>query len=535
MKIACQSCQAKYTIADEKVVGKIVKIRCKKCSSTIVINGNEGGASSGAGAGAAESGDQWTVNVADDDQRTMSSAEVAEAYQAGVVRDDTYCWSDGMPDWLPLREIPQLYGPCIGAGGAEIAPASVQGAPGGVSAASVESTNGHSSSGAHTGISGAVARRVGGRGSGADLFSGAAHAGSEDDVMTSAPVGVPQVHGAAAGEDTKLTGQRNENSVLFSLGALTGGNNGPAKPAMPATSEASGLLDIRQLGASIALQPEKKASSRVDDIMNLGGGGAFTAALAAPPVLAPPPPMEEVADAAEGGETSGRKGKGLLLAVIGGGVVVAAAAAVMFIMKPKPATDVDVAASTSATATTAETQATAAAAPSATTTSEPSSTTATAQANAPASAPAAEKPAEHTEHTAEHKDKPKSGGTVAAATPASNTAASKPTAEEPKPAPPPPAAAVPLIGDQPFNMGEAKAKLGTVASSLGGCKKPDGPTGSGKVVVTFAPAGNVQSAVVGAPFGGTPTGSCVQSRFSSVRVPPFTGSPFSVTKSFVLN
>ena len=42
MKITCQSCQAKYTIADEKVLGKIVKIRCKKCSSTIVVNGSDG-------------------------------------------------------------------------------------------------------------------------------------------------------------------------------------------------------------------------------------------------------------------------------------------------------------------------------------------------------------------------------------------------------------------------------------------------------------------------------------------------------------
>ena len=41
MKIACQSCQAKYTIADEKVVGKVVKIRCKKCGSTIVVNGQD--------------------------------------------------------------------------------------------------------------------------------------------------------------------------------------------------------------------------------------------------------------------------------------------------------------------------------------------------------------------------------------------------------------------------------------------------------------------------------------------------------------
>jgi predicted Zn finger-like uncharacterized protein len=41
MKISCQSCAAKYTIADEKVVGKVIKIKCKKCSSTIVVNGND--------------------------------------------------------------------------------------------------------------------------------------------------------------------------------------------------------------------------------------------------------------------------------------------------------------------------------------------------------------------------------------------------------------------------------------------------------------------------------------------------------------
>jgi len=39
MKITCQSCQSKYNVADEKVQGKIVKIRCRKCGSTIVVQG----------------------------------------------------------------------------------------------------------------------------------------------------------------------------------------------------------------------------------------------------------------------------------------------------------------------------------------------------------------------------------------------------------------------------------------------------------------------------------------------------------------
>ncbi len=116
MKISCQSCQAKYTIADEKVLGKVVKIRCKKCSATIVINGNESSAKADDNAEthvfdytAQGSNEQWTVNVADGDQRSLTLGEIVREYRAGVVTDETYCWKDGMPDWLPLREIEALH------------------------------------------------------------------------------------------------------------------------------------------------------------------------------------------------------------------------------------------------------------------------------------------------------------------------------------------------------------------------------------------------------------------------------------------
>ena len=114
MKITCQSCQAKYTIADEKVLGKIVKIRCKKCAATIVVNGadSSGAANYGApepAAGSDSAGQDagqdgtWTVNVADGDQRNMTDADIVSAYHDGVIGTETYCWKDGMSDWLPLR------------------------------------------------------------------------------------------------------------------------------------------------------------------------------------------------------------------------------------------------------------------------------------------------------------------------------------------------------------------------------------------------------------------------------------------------
>ena len=41
MRFACEQCQTKYTIPDERVRGKILKIRCKNCNCQITIS--EGG------------------------------------------------------------------------------------------------------------------------------------------------------------------------------------------------------------------------------------------------------------------------------------------------------------------------------------------------------------------------------------------------------------------------------------------------------------------------------------------------------------
>lgn len=39
MKFYCNNCQQKYSIADEKAAGKVLKIRCRKCKSIIVVRG----------------------------------------------------------------------------------------------------------------------------------------------------------------------------------------------------------------------------------------------------------------------------------------------------------------------------------------------------------------------------------------------------------------------------------------------------------------------------------------------------------------
>jgi predicted Zn finger-like uncharacterized protein len=584
MKISCQSCQAKYTIADEKVLGKVVKIRCKKCSATIVINGNEPRPSEDNADthvfdyAAGNNAEQWTVNVADGDQRTMTPQEIAAEYKNGVVNDETFCWKDGMADWLPLREIEQLYAavklgrPSLHDDPGAVMPASapppaaaplfsaneVASAVDSPFAAAAHSNGNGNGSGAALFGNGAgveahaaqpaAARRGGGRGQGADLFGNVNVAGGEDDVMTSAAGA--GLAASAGTEDQKLTGQRNESSVLFSLSALTSNAKEPAKTENRTTASAdgSGLIDIRALSQTMGSDGEKKDThARVDDIMNLSGGGAFGAALAAP-ILAPPP--LEAAGPDLSNLDSGKSNKTMLFAILGGAAFIAIAivVAVVLVTRQPPKDDTASTAPTT-TATTATPTASVAAAD--TSTATPTATSdntppppGTGQASGKAAAPAGGGAKTGGGGGAvaanAHAGGGGGGGGGAAAAPA-----------DPKPAEPPKdfagalAAAAgkpkedpkPATGGgstAPFDRGAASAALGGV--NVQSCKKPDGPTGSGHVKVTFSPDGSVSSAVVdGGPFPGTPVGGCIAGKYRGARVPAFAGGPVSVGKSFTVN
>ena len=265
MKITCQSCQSKYNVADDKVQGKIVKIRCRKCGATIVVNGTGGAATNGAPAAAA--GDApWHVNVTDTDQRTMTLAELVDAYNASVVTQDTFIWTDGMDDWKPLSEVEAVVNAlhasagqlAIGTPGAFEAPGLGSGEPSGAEAPAAyepaaapapayEAQAAFAAPAPEPKRAAVQRREVRGR----DLF--ATNAGEE--VQTSAPAvtsGMAPAGGPSLGGDA-LTGQRNENSVLFSLAVLT--KDADERPAAPQESRApggredSGLIDLKALAA----------------------------------------------------------------------------------------------------------------------------------------------------------------------------------------------------------------------------------------------------------------------------------------------
>jgi predicted Zn finger-like uncharacterized protein len=214
VKISCPACQAKYSIADEKVTDRLAKIRCRKCGATIVIDGKTtpanvytaaGEAPDTGAAGAVEQdggGSSYSVDFGEGDQRNMTVIEIVAAYNAGQVTAESYLWADGFADWKALGEIEEIVEALHAATHTPgPAPAAAAGTPSPWAAPTATAPR-------------AAARPV--RGAAADLFGGIEHAGSEEEVTTSAPEhGGGGGHSAAAAGGGSSTGARNESSVLF--------------------------------------------------------------------------------------------------------------------------------------------------------------------------------------------------------------------------------------------------------------------------------------------------------------------------------
>lgn len=307
MKIVCDACQAKYSISDDKVQGKVFKIRCKKCSNIIVVRGGASAAEAPAPAaqekdtrvydygydGAAGGGEEavWHVVINQDQVGPMTAAEVQQRFSAGEIDAETYAWREGFADWLPLSQVDTF--------AAFVAAGSTTSAAGGGGAAAVSSM---SSMFGGNDESGTVRSDPG------DLFAaasaGASSRSHEDDgdLFGSKPSKSSSTSANAAAE-AKLRGERNENSVLFSLNNLAQlASDKPAPNAgvssMPsghatgaAGGEGSGLIDIRSManaylgGAGAAGAKTATASSgigSIDDLPVFGGGGFSEPAVIVP-------------------------------------------------------------------------------------------------------------------------------------------------------------------------------------------------------------------------------------------------------------
>jgi predicted Zn finger-like uncharacterized protein len=295
MKIVCDSCGTKYSIADEKVRGKVFKIRCKKCSHIIVVRGGESAPEEAAAP--AEGG--WHLVIDGEQVGPIADADVRTKIERGEVKGDTYTWKEGFADWVKLSAVPEFAG--LVAGGEDVSVPVAGGDLFTAGAAAAAPTNGadrtRRPSGARSSLFGAGASAgasdvfgapaaAATRGGG-DLFASPAAHAPEESRWPSSGAAAP---GHDGGRVESLTGQRHENSVLFSLSNLQSlAMPNAAKPVASSTApttEGSGLIDIRAMAASTLGSP-----AEIRGFGGGGGGGAITDDLPAFGAFSPAAPV----------------------------------------------------------------------------------------------------------------------------------------------------------------------------------------------------------------------------------------------------
>ncbi|MDB4964841.1 MAG: glycine-rich protein [Myxococcales bacterium] len=618
MKIVCDNCATKYSIADEKVRGKVFKIRCKKCSHIIVVRGGadgsveasrepaqaegngfpgEEGQTIAAGRGGtpaagvpaaagASSGDAvWHLVIDREQVGPLSPSEVRTKFSNGEIDAETYAWREGFGDWLRLASIEDFRdlggGAPAGddnatrrtdsadlfaaAGGGDDAPSDA--VPGDLFGGGAPSAPQPAYSSAP---SPSAEADVFGGGGGGGLFGAPSAAPAQRQTRTSSPgFAAQQAAPAQPSGDVDvrpMTGQRNENSVLFSLNNLqalaTGGGPSSSKQSSSSSeqrpgfansqTEGSGLIDIRAMAAStLAASPSSPggSSSKNDDLPGLGAAPVFSPMAA--PILMP---------AAPSGPPK------WMFAILGVGVLAVIGIVIVGVLlltrKPEP---VMAAAGPAATGPAAAAGAPAGVAPAA---------------GAPAAAaPAAGTPAAGAVAQADKGDEkkhaakvPKAGGgakvakndapaaKVEAAPKAEAPAAPAPkkggkhdeldellgggSAKEDKPAPAPRKAAA---REEPSGGGAADESLpdsldkGAIVGGMskikprvGACFDQYKVPGMANVAVTIGSNGRVSSASVTGQFAGTPTGDCVAKAAKSASFPRSKSNSQSIVYPFIL-
>ena len=142
MKFLCDRCKTRYSIGDDRVRGKILKIRCKNCANVITVregmpdadveaNGRRGKSTTQAPAiqtdapangalGAAFASamtkpppaleEEWYVSIDGDQSGPFSLAEAQRWIAAKPFDAELHCWSEGFDDWLPVDKVSHFRG-----------------------------------------------------------------------------------------------------------------------------------------------------------------------------------------------------------------------------------------------------------------------------------------------------------------------------------------------------------------------------------------------------------------------------------------
>lgn len=115
MRFSCDSCQARYAVADEKLRGRSLHVSCPRCGHAIVLT--PGPAPDELDASellpdepdtGTSRGREWYFLASGVEVGPLDLPALQARADSGDVSASTYVWRDGQPDWIRLKDLPEL-------------------------------------------------------------------------------------------------------------------------------------------------------------------------------------------------------------------------------------------------------------------------------------------------------------------------------------------------------------------------------------------------------------------------------------------
>ena len=119
MKFYCEQCNTKYSIAEEKVRGKVLKVRCKSCGNIITVRDPEAptpaaqapaastrpGPPKAPGSSPRIPQTNWYYSVNGQSSAPMDLEVLKGRYETGELGDESYVWHESIIEWKPVRDV----------------------------------------------------------------------------------------------------------------------------------------------------------------------------------------------------------------------------------------------------------------------------------------------------------------------------------------------------------------------------------------------------------------------------------------------
>jgi predicted Zn finger-like uncharacterized protein len=122
MKFVCERCHTRYSIADDKVRQKILKIRCKTCENVITVRDPSSAAPEPPVSAAQppppppprqptpppSAVREWFVAINGDQTGPATRTEAARRVSEARPEDEVYVWKEGLDGWKAPHEVPPI-------------------------------------------------------------------------------------------------------------------------------------------------------------------------------------------------------------------------------------------------------------------------------------------------------------------------------------------------------------------------------------------------------------------------------------------